>query len=284
MQEAIRKSEVLIEALPYIKSYANKIFVIKYGGSALLDPVIKKGVLQDIVFMSYVGIRPVLVHGGGPFINEELNKAGIKVEFKNGLRVTPKETMDIVAKVLSGVNQGIAADIKALGGRAVSFDALGKNAIKAKPHKNAAGMGFIGEVGSIDADAVKKAVRPRSVPVISSVGIGSDGTHYNVNADDVASAIAAAIKAVKFVLLTDVKGIMREKGDEGTLISTLTMDNAEKLIEEEVIKGGMIPKVRACTRALAGGISKTHIIDGRIPHSLLLEIFTDKGIGTEIIR
>ena len=284
MKEAIRKSEVLIEALPYIKSYANKIFVIKYGGSALIDPQIKKGVLEDIVFMSYVGIRPILVHGGGPFINDELKKLGKSIEFKNGLRVTPLETMEVVDRVLSDVNHVIASDIKGLGGRAVSLNTLEKDVIKAKPHKDYKDMGFVGEVDSIEVGPIKKAVRPRSVPVISSVGIGEDGKHYNVNADEVSSKIAAAVKAVKLVLLTDVKGIMKNKGDEATLISTMTMEETGKLIDDGVIQGGMIPKVKACTKALSAGVSKTHIIDGRIPHSLLLEIFTDKGIGTEIIK
>ena len=284
MKEAIRKSEVLIEALPYIKSYANKIFVIKYGGSALIDPQIKKGVLEDIVFMSYVGIRPILVHGGGPFINDELKRLGKNIEFKNGLRVTPLETMEVVDRVLSDVNHVIASDIKGLGGRAVSLNTLEKDVIKAKPHKDYKDMGFVGEVDSIEVGPIKKAVRPRSVPVISSVGIGEDGKHYNVNADEVSSKIAAAVKAVKLVLLTDVKGIMKNKGDEATLISTMTMEETGKLIDDGVIQGGMIPKVKACTKALSAGVSKTHIIDGRIPHSLLLEIFTDKGIGTEIIK
>ena len=280
MEEAIRKSAVLIEALPYIKAYANKIFVIKYGGSALIDPEIKRGVLQDIVFMSYVGIRPILVHGGGPFINEELKKTGGKIEFKDGLRVTPKETMEVVKRVLTEVNHAIADDIKKIGGRAVSLNEV----VKAKPHKDAKKLGFAGEVDSIKSDMIRKVVRPRSVPVISSVGLGADNKSYNINADDVSSEIAVSIKAVKLVLLTDVKGIMKKKEDENTLISALTMEETGKLIDENVIQGGMIPKVKACTNALAGGVSKTHIIDGRIPHSLLLEIFTDKGIGTEIVK
>lgn len=284
MEEAIRKSGVLIEALPYIKAYANKIFVIKYGGSTLIDPKIKKGVLEDIVFMSYVGIRPILVHGGGPFINEALKKKGIGIEFQDGLRVTPKETMEIVSRVLSDINHSIVADIKAMGGRAISLNADKKGVIKAKSHTNSKRLGFAGEIDKIETDVIKKAVRPRSVPVISSVGIGSDGEHYNVNADEASSEISVAVKAVKLVLLTDVKGIMKEKGNEATLIPTLTVEETDRLIVEGVIQGGMIPKVKACVKALAGGVLKTHIIDGRIPHSLLLEIFTDKGIGTEILK
>ena len=282
MQEAIRKAGVLLEALPYIKSYSNKIFVIKYGGSALIDPDIKRRVLEDIVFMSYVGIRPVLIHGGGPFINEELKKLGKKVEFKNGLRVTTKENMDVIDKVLSDVNYKIAADIKELGGRAVSLNALKKDVIKTRPHKEK-DLGFVGEVENINRDIIRKAVRPRSVPVISPIGFGAENKFYNVNADDVSSEIAVSLKAAKLVLLTDVKGIMREKDDESTLIPTLTIKETESLIDKEIIHGGMIPKVKACIRALHGGTSKTHIIDGRMHHSLLLEIFTDKGIGTEIV-
>ncbi len=282
MQEAIRKAGVLLEALPYIKSYSNKIFVIKYGGSALIDPDIKRGVLEDIVFMSYVGIRPVLIHGGGPFINEELKKLGKDAEFKNGLRITTKENMDVIDKVLSDLNHKIAAKIEELGGKAASLNTFKKDVIKTKPHKEK-GLGFVGEVKEIDKDVIKKAARPRSVPVISPVGAGAQNKFYNVNADDVSSEIAVSLKAAKLVLLTDVKGIMEKKDDESSLIPTLTMKETKCLIDKEIIHGGMIPKVKACMKALGGGVSKTHIIDGRIPHSLLLEIFTDKGIGTEIV-
>jgi len=282
MEKAIKKADVLIEALPYIKSYSGKIFVIKYGGSALVKPEIKKGVLQDIVFMSYVGIRPILVHGGGPFINEEFRRLGKKVEFSEGLRVTTKEEAQIVDKVLSKVNENIVADIKALGGRAVSMNTSKKNVIVARPHKDFKTLGFVGEIYKVNAEMIRNAVRPRAIPVISPVSIGEDRELYNINADDAASEIAMAVKAVKLVLLTDVKGIMRHKGEETTLISTLAMKDADTLIERKIIQSGMIPKVRACMNALKAGVSKTHIIDGRIPHSLLLEIFTDKGIGTEI--
>lgn len=284
MERAIKKADVLIEALPYIKSYSGKIFVIKYGGSALINPEIKKGVLQDIVFMSYVGIRPIIVHGGGPFINEEFRKLGKKVEFTEGLRVTTKEEAQIVDKVLSRVNENIVADIRSLGGRAVSMNTSKKNVIIAKPHKESARLGFVGEIDKVNSDAIRDAVRPRAIPVISPVSAGEDKELYNINADDAASEIAMAVKAVKLILLTDVKGIMRQKGDESSLISTLAMKDADTLIGRKIIQSGMIPKVRACMSALTAGVSKTHIIDGRISHSLLLEIFTDKGIGTEIIK
>jgi len=283
MERAIKKADVLIEALPYIKSYSGKIFVIKYGGSALINPEIKEGVLEDIVFMSYVGIRPVLVHGGGPFINEEFKRLGKKVEFTEGLRVTTRDDIIIVDRVLSEVNESIAADIKKLGGRALSLNTVKKNVMKARPHKEAGTLGFVGEIESVDADVIRNAVRPRAIPVISPVSIGGGKELYNINADDARSKIAIALKAVKLVLLTDVKGIMRHKGEESTLISTLSMKDANTLIDRKVIQSGMIPKVKACMNALAAGVAKTHIIDGRIPHSLLLEIFTDKGIGTEIV-
>jgi len=284
VQEAIKKSDVLIESLPYIKSYNGKVFVIKFGGSALVNPDIKKRVLQDIVFMSYVGIRPLVVHGGGPFINDELKRLGRNIEFKDGLRVTQKEDMEVVERVLSEVNHSLASNIKALGGRARSLNTVKKDVIKARPYAKNSKLGFVGEVDRIEADIVRRAVRPRSVPVISPVGIGPGNGFYNVNADDVSSEIAMALKAAKLVLLTDVRGIMREKGNEDTLISTLTMEDADAFINKNIIQSGMIPKVKACTKALASGVLKTHIIDARIPHSLLLEIFTDKGIGTEIIR
>jgi len=283
MEHAIKKADILIEALPYIKSYSGKIFVIKYGGSALINPEIKKGVLEDIVFMSFVGIRPVLVHGGGPFINEELRKLGKKVEFSHGLRVTTKDEVIIIDKVLNDVNHEIARDIRKLGARSVSLNTTKKDVIKAMPHKDKDALGFVGEISKVNADIVRKAARIRSVPVISPISIGLDNELYNINADDVSSEIAISLKAVKLVLLTDVKGIMRQKGDETSLIATLTKKDAEILIQRKVIQSGMIPKVRSCINALEGGVSKTHIIDGRIPHSLLLEIFTNKGIGTEII-
>ena len=284
VQEAIRKSAVLIEALPYIKAYSGKIVVIKYGGSALINPEIKKRVLQDIVFMSYVGIRPVIVHGGGPFINEELKKLDIKVEFKDGLRVSTKEVVSVVDKVLSRVNLDIVKDIKDLGGRAISLNTAKKDVIKATSHKNASKLGFVGEVEEVYGDVIRKVIRPRSIPVISPLGLGEDNELYNVNADEVSCEVAIALKAAKLVLLTDVKGIMREKGNEDTLISTLTVKEVKTLVEQNVIQSGMIPKVSSCIKALNGGVSKIHIIDGRIQHSLLLEIFTDKGIGTEIIK
>jgi len=284
MEKAIKKADVLIEALPYIKSYSGKIFVIKYGGSALINPDIRKRVLEDIVFMSYVGIRPIIIHGGGPFINEEFRRLGKKVEFTEGLRVTTKDDVAVVNRVLNQVNDSIVSEIKKIGGRALGMNTAKKNVMKARPHEESESLGFVGVIDTVNADVIKNAVRPRAIPVISPVSVGKNNELYNINADDVAAEIAMALKAVKLVLLTDVKGIMRHKGDESTLISTLAMKDALTLIDRKVIQSGMIPKVKACMNALSAGVSKTHIIDGRIPHSLLLEIFTDKGIGTEIIK
>jgi len=284
MEKAIKKADVLIEALPYIKSYSGKIFVIKYGGSALINPEIKKRVLEDIVFMSYVGIRPIIIHGGGPFINEEFRRLGKKVEFTEGLRVTTKDDVTVVNRVLNQVNESIVSEIKKIGGRALGMNTAKKNVMKARPHEESERLGFVGVIDTVNADVIRNAVRPRAIPVISPVSIGEDNELYNINADDAAAEIAMALKAVKLVLLTDVKGIMRHKGDESTLISTLAMKDGRTLIDRKVIQSGMIPKVKACMNALAAGVSKTHIIDGRIPHSLLLEIFTDKGIGTEIVK
>jgi acetylglutamate kinase len=209
---------------------------------------------------------------------------GKKVEFTEGLRVTTKDDVTVVNKVLNQVNESIVSEIKKIGGRALGMNTAKKNVMRARPHEESERLGFVGVIDTVNADVIKNAVRPRAIPVISPVSMGKDGELYNINADDVAAEIAMALKAVKLVLLTDVKGIMRHKGDESTLISTLAMKDARTLIDRKVIQSGMIPKVKACMNALAAGVSKTHIIDGRIPHSLLLEIFTDKGIGTEIVK
>lgn len=284
MHEAIKKADVLIEALPYIKSYHEKVIVVKYGGSALLNEEIKKGVLQDIVFMSFVGIRPVLVHGGGPSITQELKRLGKRTEFVDGVRVTSKEDTEIIDRVLTEINRGIVKTIELFGGKAVSLNTKIKDIIKTHPHTESSKLGAVGEISSIDTSSIEKAITLKSIPVISPVGMSPDKEIHNVNADSASSAISVALKAAKFVLLTDVKGILRHPGDEDSLITTLNTQEVKALIERKVIQQGMIPKVNACIDALKGGVNKTHIIDGKIPHSLLLEIFTDKGIGTEIVR
>ncbi len=284
MQNAIKKAEVLIEALPYIKSYHEKVIVIKFGGSALLNEAIKRGVLEDIVFMSFVGIRPVIVHGGGPSITQELKKIGRKAEFVDGVRVTQKEDMEIIDRVLTEINREIVKMICQLGGKAVSLNTKNKDIIRTQIHIESSKLGSVGEINSINSVPIKEALDSKEISVISPVGIGPDKEMNNVNADNASSAISVELKAAKLVLLTDVQGILRHPGDENSLIATLNTKEIKALIERKVIHQGMIPKVNACINALKGGVNKTHIIDGRTPHSLLLEVFTDKGIGTEIVR
>ncbi|MFA5335336.1 MAG: acetylglutamate kinase [Candidatus Omnitrophota bacterium] len=285
MQDIIKKADVLIEALPYIKKFRGKTVVIKAGGSMMEDRKVISGIFQDIIFMSLVGIRPVIVHGGGSRISANMKAAGLVPEFVDGFRVTDAKTMKIVDDTLDETNREIAEDINGLGGKAKALSAKKDGIIKASkmPHMGK-DMGFLGKIVSIDIRPIVKTLNGGAIPVITPVGKGRDGKAYNINADLAASAIAAAIKAEKFVLITDTKGILRDESDESTLIPTLKKREAEDLIKRGIIKSGMIPKVKAVMGALAKGVNKTHIIDGRLSHAILLEIFTDKGIGTEIVR
>ncbi len=283
MKEAIKKAKVLMEALPYIKSFYDKTVVIKYGGSAMIDEALKRCVIQDIIFMEYVGMHPIVVHGGGAQISELMKKLGKKPEFIKGMRVTDKETAEIVEMVLDGkINSEIVELINENGGNAAGLSGKDGNLIQAKKLLGEEGrdLGYVGEVESINPGIIDVLGKQDFIPVISPIGLGRDGHTYNMNADLVAGEIASALKAHKLVLLTDVKGIYKGR----TLLSTLKIKDAKKLIEKGVIETGMIPKVKACITALKAGVAKTHIIDGRIPHSLLLEIYTDKGIGTEIVK
>lgn len=283
MKEAIKKAKVLMEALPYIKTFYDKTVVIKYGGSAMIDEKLKKSVIQDIIFMEYVGMHPIVVHGGGTQISELMKKLGKKPKFIKGLRVTDKETAEIVEMVLDGkINSEIVKLINENGGNAAGLSGKDGNLIRAKKLLGEKGedMGYVGEVESINPGIIDVLGKQDFIPVISPIGAGKDGHTYNMNADLVAGELASALKAHKLVLLTDVKGIYKGK----TLLPTLKIKDAKKLIEKGVIEAGMIPKVKACITALKAGVAKTHIIDGRIPHSLLLEIYTDKGIGTEIVK
>lgn len=283
MKEAIKKAKVLMEALPYIKSFYDKTVVIKYGGSAMIDEKLKKSIIQDIIFMEYVGMHPIVIHGGGAQISELMKKLGKKPKFIKGMRVTDKETAEIVEMVLDGkINSEIVQLINKNGGNAAGLSGKDGNLIRAKKLLGEKGedMGYVGEVESINPGIIDVLGKQDFIPVISPIGAGKDGHTYNMNADLVAGELASALKAHKLVLLTDVKGIYKGK----TLLPTLKIKDAKKLIEKGVIGAGMIPKVKACITALKAGVAKTHIIDGRIPHSLLLEIYTDKGIGTEIVR
>ncbi len=283
MEDIIKKADVLIEALPYIKAFHKKITVIKYGGSILGDNRIRQGVLEDIVFLSYMGLMPVLVHGGGPNITERMKKSGKATEFIEGMRVTDAETLKVVEEELRKLNRQIVEEIKMLGARATGLS--GKDRIiQVRKKKGKRDLGLVGEIVKINTSAIDEELNAEAIPIISPMGRGLDKKVYNVNADEVAAAIAVSLKAEKLVLLTNVKGIMRNPEDVSSLMSTLNTEEAKRLIKEKVIQEGMIPKVKSCIDVLEGGVKKTHIIDARLPHALLLEIFTDRGIGTEIVR
>jgi acetylglutamate kinase len=286
--EYIKESEatrvrVLSEALPYIQQFANRTIVIKYGGAAMKDGRLKAGVIRDIVFLACVGVRPIVVHGGGPEINSWLNKLGIEAQFKNGLRVTDADTMDVVEMVLVGrVNKELVSLINRAGTPAVGLCGKDGNLITARP-VDTEGIGFVGEVTSIETGLIESLVNNGYVPVISSVAADENGQAYNINADTVAGEIAAALQAEKLILLTDTPGILEDFRDPSTLLTKLDIQKARNLIERGIVSGGMIPKVNCCVRSLAQGVGAAHILDGRIPHALLLEILTDEGIGSMIV-
>jgi acetylglutamate kinase len=284
MEEAIRKADVLIEALPYIKEFHRKAMVIKYGGSILGDEKIRAGVLEDIVFLSYMGLCPILVHGGGPNISERMKAEGMKTDFVDGMRVTDEKTLAIVEEELNKLNKMLVSELQELGARAVGFRAEKQSIISARKKQEARDLGFVGEVESIDAQPLLAEMKDYAVCVVCPIGRGKDGKLYNINADDVASGAAVSLSAEKLVILTNVRGIMRSPDDPGSLISTLTVDEARGLIDEGAVQEGMVPKVKSAIMALERGVKKTHIIDARIPHALLLEIFTKEGIGTEIVK
>lgn len=290
----LEKANVLIEALPYIKEFHGKTVVIKYGGNAMINDELKQAVMNDVILMKLVGMNPVLVHGGGPEINQVLKKLDIKSSFVNGLRVTDDATMEVVEMVLVGkVNKEIVAQINQLGGNAVGL--CGKDGQMILARKQYAltpdeegneietDIGSVGEVVQVNTGIIETIMNTNGyIPVIAPIGVGLDGESYNINADFVAGAIAAALGAEKLVLLTDVEGIFADFNDKSSIISSLKIDEVDGLIKEGVIAGGMIPKVKCCVKALEAGVKRTHIIDGRMPHSILLEIFTNKGIGTMV--
>lgn len=283
MEEAIKKAYVLIEALPYIKKFHKKIVVIKYGGSILGEEKIRKGVLEDIVFLSFMGLRPVLVHGGGPKISERMRQEGKRAEFVDGMRVTDKKTLVVVEEELQSLNVLIVREISELGAKVIGLN--GKDQIiQAEKKKAKIDLGLVGHITEINTRPLLKELRKDKVVVVLPMGKGKDKKTYNVNADEAAAQIAAGLKAEKLVLLTNVKGILRNPDEPNSFLSTLTVEEAKDLVENNIIQQGMVPKVLSCIDALDRGVKKTHIIDARIPHALLLEIFTDTGIGTEIIK
>ena len=283
----IQKANILSQALPYIQEYNGKTIVIKYGGNAMINEELKDTVIKDIVLLNFVGIKVVLVHGGGPDINEFLAKIGKKSEFVNGLRVTDEETIDVVQMVLAGkVNKDIVSLIDKNGGKAVGLCGIDANLLKAKKLELSSGkdIGYVGDIVEVNDDIIKHCLSGGYIPVISTVALGiDDGKTYNVNADLAASKISVKLKAEKFILITDVPGLLKDQRDETSLISELKVEEIPRLIEENVITGGMIPKINCCKEAVIGGVHKTHIIDGRVPHSLLLEVFSHEGVGTMIL-
>ena len=284
MEEAIRKADVLIEALPYIKKFHKKVIVIKYGGSIMGDAKIRNGVLEDIVFLNFMGLRTILVHGGGPNISDRMRASGKKTEFVEGMRVTDEETLKLVEEELQVLNEMIVKEINDLGGKAVGLNGKNDDLIQVEKKKTKIDIGLVGNIKEINTGLLNEELRKDKIVVVLPMGRGKDKKTYNVNADEAAASIAASIQAEKFVLMTNVKGIMRNAEDKNSFISTLKVEEVKGLIESKIIQQGMIPKVDACVVAINGGVKKTHIIDARTPHGLLLEIFTDKGIGTEIVK
>jgi acetylglutamate kinase len=286
VKEYIEKANILSEALPYFRKFYGKTVVIKYGGSAMEDERIREKTAADIVLMKYVGMNPVVVHGGGKAITDIMARMGKQAVFHKGMRVTDSETMDIVEMVLVGrINKEVVSLINQAGGKAVGISGKDGELITSSKYVPAADVdiGHVGEVQRINPDIIRSLEQNGYIAVVAPVGVGDDGETFNINADSVAGEIAAALQAEKLVLLTDTPGILRERGDDSSLVSTIQLSEIEKLTSSGMIDGGMIPKVEACRRALRAGVKKTHIIDGRILHALLLEIFTDKGIGTQII-
>jgi len=277
------QAEVLIQALPYIKQYAGKTVVVKYGGAAMLDESLKAAVMQDIVLMRYVGINPIVVHGGGPEISDAMHRMGKEPQFVGGLRVTDAETMEIVEMVLAGkTNKGIVALLNQQGALAVGVSGKDGNLIVAERETTKGDIGFVGRVTQINPALLHTLVAAGYIPVISTVAIGKDGESYNINADTVAGELASALGAVKLVMMTDVEGIYQDFADKDSLIREMSAKDARQLITDGHVDKGMIPKVEACVIAVGGGVARASIIDGRLPHALLIELFTHDGIGTMI--
>ncbi len=281
MEEAIKKASILIEALPYIKEFHKRIFVIKYGGSILGEERVRKSVLEDIAFLRFAGIRPILVHGGGPNITERVREAGIEANFFGGMRVTDAQTLAIVEEELNRLNDLIVNEIAS---HSVSARGLKRKdqLLQVIKKEVDVDLGYVGQIVSFDSDSLKKIAK-ESIPVICPMGVSSEGVSYNINADEVAYHLASKLSAEKLVILTDVLGVMRDPRDENSLLSTVNLSEVESLIEQNIVSKGMIPKVRAAADAVKAGVAKAHIVDAKIPHALLLEIFTDKGISTEIV-
>ena len=276
------RAEVLIRALPYIQKYSNKIIVVKYGGNAMINEDLKKAVMGDLVLLSLIGIKVVLVHGGGPEISDMLKRVGKKSEFVNGLRVTDEETVDIVQMVLAGkVNKSLVNLLQNTGGKAIGLCGADGHLIEARQMDPQ--LGFVGEITKVDTTPITDLLEKGYIPVVSTVGCDSDGNVYNINADTAAARIAGELKAESLISMTDIAGILRDKDDVSTLIPKILVSEAPQLMREGIISGGMIPKVECCIEAIRRGVKKVFIIDGRVPHSIIIETLTDEGIGTMFV-
>ena len=283
--EPMQKAAVLIEALPYIQRFNRKIVVVKYGGSAMVDEELKKKVIQDVVLLKLVGFKPIIVHGGGKEISRWVGKVGMEPHFVNGLRVTDEPTMEIAEMVLNKVNKSLVQLVNELGIKAVGISGKDGRLMAAEQAKpDGKDIGYVGTVKHVDTKIIYDLLDDDFLPIIYPIGIGEDGQSFNINGDYAAEAIAEALKADKLAFLTDTSGVYEDINDEDSFVSELYTDEAKEMIEEGIITGGMIPKVQNCLKAIEGGVNRVHILDGRIPHCLLLEIFTDRGCGTAIMN
>ena len=285
MQEVMKKAEVLIEALPYIQKFNGKVIVVKYGGAAMNNEELQKNVIKDVTLLKLVGFKPIIVHGGGKEISRWVEKTGKEAQFINGLRVTDDETMEIAEMVLGRVNKRLVTMVEELGVKAVGLSGKdGKMLQVEKKYSEGQDIGYVGNITEVNPDIIYDLLEKGYLPIISPIGLGEDFATYNINADDAACAIAKAIQADKLVFLTDIEGLYKDINDKSSFISKITAEDANALIEEGFIGGGMLPKLSNCTSAVASGVNRVHILDGRIPHCLLLEIFTNEGVGTAIVK
>ena len=285
MQKYLDKAEVLIEALPYIQRFNRKIIVVKYGGGAMVDETLKERVIQDVTLLKLVGFKPIIVHGGGKEISKWVGKVGMEPEFVNGLRVTDEATMELAEMVLGKVNKSLVQLVESLGVRAIGISGKdGKLLSVEKKYADGEDIGFVGEITHVNADILYDLLEKDFLPIVCPIGLDDAYQTYNINADDAACAIARAMKAEKLAFLTDIEGVYKDPDDPDTLISELPVTEAEALMNQGYIGGGMLPKLQNCIDAIENGVSRVHILDGRIPHCLLLEIFTNKGIGTAILN
>ena len=284
MQKIMQKAEVLIEALPYIQQFNRKVIVVKYGGSAMSDEELQRNVIKDVTLLKLVGFKPIIVHGGGKAISRWVDKIGKEPEFINGLRVTDEETMEVAEMVLGRVNKSLVTMVEELGVKAIGISGKDGGLLKVdKRYADGKDIGYVGEIKQVDPKILYDLLENDFLPIVSPIGLDDDFATYNINADDAACAIADAMDADKLVFLTDIEGLYRDINDKSSFISRIHVSEAEDLINGGVIGGGMLPKLKNCTSAIRGGVNRVHILDGRVPHCLLLEIFTNKGIGTAII-